>query len=126
MYGKICAPSLVGSERLADLERRYDGPIPEAERRFCFNDPGTKIERRRAETETAFLATLVRRQIRAIRRRRLAGGMHSDLLADLACYRRQRRAWQRFAASLQDGEAPPAEGGASNRWLDHHPIHDRV
>jgi hypothetical protein len=112
--------------RLGELERRFDGPVPEADRGFAHLGSVTAMELLRAKTETAFFAALVRGQIRAIRRRRAAGSAHSGLLEDLACYRRQHRAWRRVAANPSDGEAPPSKGGASVRWLNHHPIHDRV
>ena len=111
---------------MSDFERSCDGPIPEADRSFFQLGSVTTIERRRAETETAFFAALVRRQIRAIRDRRAAGSMQSGLLEDLTSYRRQHRAWRCCVGKPPDGEAPPTEGGASIRWLNHHPIHDRV
>jgi hypothetical protein len=121
------SPSLsVELRRLSELERRFDGPVPEADLSFVRLGSVTAIGQRRAETEIAFFAALVRRQIRAIRRCRAAGSLHSGLLEDLARYRRQRRAWRRFAERPPDGKAPPTEGGASIRWLNHHPIHDRV
>jgi hypothetical protein len=113
--------------RMAELERRFDGPVPEADLSLARLGSVTALKRLQATAETAFFATLVRRQIAAIHRRRAAGSVvPPGLVEDLARYRRQHRAWQRFADDPSDGEAPPTEGGASMRWLNHHPIHDRV
>ncbi|MDB5409229.1 MAG: hypothetical protein JWL84_4141 [Rhodospirillales bacterium] len=110
---------------LYELELRYDGPIPEAERQYNLYDPVT-FRQAGAIAETAFFAALIRRQIRAIRRRRAVGLVPGALLDDLASYRRQYHAWRRRVGAPQNSEAPPTEGGASDRWLNHHPIHDRV
>jgi hypothetical protein len=80
------------SRRLEALERRFDGPIPEAERSLLRHASVTAMARLQAATEAAFFAVLVRRQIDAIRRRGGAGSPASELLDDLASYRRQRRA----------------------------------
>lgn len=125
MDGTTPTPQLL--DTLDELERRFDGPIPEAERSFARFGSVTAMRRLQTTAETAFFAALVRRQINAIRRRRATGSVvPSRLIEDLDRYRRQHRAWRRLADDPPNGEAPPTEGGASIRWLNHHPIHDRV
>jgi hypothetical protein len=79
--------------RLTALERRFDGPIPPAFVAAALAGEVEFGEILRARGEAAFFAALIRGQIATIRRRRADGSCYPALLADLACYRRQRRAW---------------------------------
>ena len=92
---------------MAALERRYDGAIPEAERRLARFGPSL-IERLVAEGQAAFFRAAVLGQIDIIRRRRRDGSFYPALLDDLACYRRHWRRWRRVLYRLAAGaEAPP-------------------
>ncbi|HUB97191.1 MAG TPA: hypothetical protein VL993_14815 [Stellaceae bacterium] len=78
---------------LAELERRYDGAIPDPARRVArLGSPGAVIARQ-AQGQQRFFAALARSQLVAIRRRR----GDAALVADLALYRRQWRRWRRVA-----------------------------
>ena len=81
--------------RLAALERFYDGPVPPAELAAATAPGGGFRDGTRARGEAAFFAALIRGQIKTIRHRRAEGRLSPALLADLALYRRQRRAWWR-------------------------------
>jgi hypothetical protein len=86
-------------DALAELERRHDGPIPDALRR------GTRLGALapllEAAGQAAFFATMVRGQVATIRRRRAEGTAYPALLADLALYRREWRRWRRRLVRLQ-------------------------
>ena len=92
---------------LAELERRYDGPIPEPARRAVLAGSAREAERHAAAAEARFFAGRVRNQVRAIRLRRAAGCRVPDLLADLALYRREWRRWHARARRLLDEADPP-------------------
>ncbi|HXQ51133.1 MAG TPA: hypothetical protein VN802_08580 [Stellaceae bacterium] len=88
---------------LAELERRYDGPIPEPLRLVARLGSPSAARRLHAEAKAAFFAALAKGQIRAIRRRRGAGSLYPALFDDLALYRRERRHWRRAARLLASG-----------------------
>jgi hypothetical protein len=81
----------------AELERRYDGPVPPLLRRVARLGSARAARRLEAEGQAAFFTALARGQIRAIRLRRADGSFDPALLADLALYRRERRRWRRIA-----------------------------
>jgi hypothetical protein len=88
--------------RLAELERRFDGPIPEPLRRIAALGSAERVLLLEAEGQAMFFRALIRDQIEAIRRHRKGrGGVPESLLRDLALYRRQELFWRREAARLQ-------------------------
>jgi hypothetical protein len=85
---------------LAELERRYDGPVPAPLRRVARLGSAGAARRLAAEGQAAFFAAMVRGQLRAIRLRRADGSFYPALLDDLALYRRERRRWRRIGRLL--------------------------
>jgi hypothetical protein len=94
-------------ERFAELERRYDGPIPEPEQLLARFGSAAAAEALVAAGNAAFYRSMLRQQIATIRRRRAAGSAYPALLGDLRLYRDRWRYWQRkrrlCAALLADG-----------------------
>lgn len=87
---------------LAELERRYDGPIPEPLRRAALLGSGREVQFRHAAAQAGFFAARARGQIQAIRLRRAAGSLLPGMVADLALYRRERRRWRGLARRLRN------------------------
>jgi hypothetical protein len=94
-------PSIDPLAALSELERRYNGPVPEPLRQAAQLGSAELSRLRHAEAEAAFLKTHLRDQIQLIRRRRAAGSVHPSLLADLRLYRRRWRHWRRRAMAAQ-------------------------
>lgn len=94
-------PSIDPLAALGELERRYNGPVPAPLRQAAQLGSAELSRLRHAEAEAAFLKTLLRDQVRLIRRRRAAGNFHPSLLADLRLYRRRWRHWRRRMAAAQ-------------------------
>jgi hypothetical protein len=94
-------PSFDPLAALAELERRFNGPIPEPLRLAAQLGSAELCRLRQAEAQAAFLKTLLRDQVRLIRRRRAEGSFHPSLLDDLRLYRRRWRHWQRRAITLR-------------------------
>lgn len=88
-------PSVDPLAVLGELERRYNGPVPEPLRQAAQLGSADLARLRHAEAEAAFQKTLLCDQVRLIRRRRAAGSFHPSLLADLRLYRRRWRHWHR-------------------------------
>jgi len=102
-------PSLDPLAALAELERRFNGPIPEPLRLAAQLGSAELCRLRQAEAQAAFLKALLRGQVRLIRRRRAEGSFHPLLLDDLRLYRRRWRHWHRRAVALRTalpGETP--------------------
>ncbi|HZS81239.1 MAG TPA: hypothetical protein VFA50_00090 [Stellaceae bacterium] len=99
------SPSLAA---FRELECVYDGPIPEPVRRAAEFGSARALLFQRATSEAAFFGTMVRAQLRTIRRRRADRTFCSGLIDDLALYRRQFRAWRRLRATLAEGRSPAA------------------
>ncbi len=91
---------------LSELERRFDGPIPEPLRRAALLGQSLLPLRLLAEAQVCFFAALVRGQIATIRQRRRDGSFYEHLLADLAFYRQRRRLWRRELARLHSFAEP--------------------
>ena len=89
---------------LAELERRYDGPVPEPLLRAALLGSGPEARRRHAAAQAGFFTERARSQIRATRLRRAAGSFVPGMLADLALYRREARRWRAIA---QQALPPP-------------------
>lgn len=83
--------------RLAELERCYDGPLPEGVRLAARLGSAEAVERMVAAGEAAFHRSMLLRQIDIIRRRRADGTFYPALLADLRFYRDAWRRWHRRA-----------------------------
>jgi hypothetical protein len=81
---------------LAELERRYDGAIPETARRVALLGSAGALAARQAAGQFRFFAALAQGQLRAIRLRRADGSFYPTLLSDLALYRREMRRWRRL------------------------------
>jgi len=83
-------------DRLNELERMYDGPIPA----YQLSPPGV-YALNQARANLAFMAQQVRFQVSAIRARRTLGlPVEEYMLRDLSLYWRQRRKYQAEAARL--------------------------
>ncbi len=95
-------------DALAELERRYDGPIPEPLRRNfrVFAESRLLID---ARGQADLFGALIRSQIEAIRRARRAGIVPGRLLADLKLYRRQEFCWRQEARRLDAAIMPTAD-----------------
>ena|SRR5690242_1271487 len=94
-------PAIDPLAALGELERRYNGTVPEPLRQAAQLGSAELARLRHAEAEAAFLKTLLLDQIQLIRRRRAAGTFHPSLLADLRLYRRRWRHWHRRALAAQ-------------------------
>jgi hypothetical protein len=108
----IMPPSVDPLAALGELERRYNGPVPEPLRQAAQLGSAELSRLRHAEAEATFLKTLLRDQIRLIRRRRIAGSFHPSLLADLRLYRRRWRHWRLRVMAAQT--ALSAENGSAS------------
>lgn len=95
---------------LAELERRYDGPIPEPELALARHGSQQAVLWLHALGQAAFFRRLIEGQIRAIRQRRRDGSFYPALLSDLALYRREWRQWQRRRRTLETVTAPARTG----------------
>jgi len=100
------APPFSGAV-LADLERAFNGPVPEPARQAARHGSADMVLLVRARGEAAFFTAMTRGQIVTIRERRRDGSFYPALLTDLALYHRHRRAWRRVAASLAAELLPP-------------------
>lgn len=80
---------------MADLERRYDGPIPAPLRQVARLGSVEAVELLYAEHQAAFYRDMVLGQIAIIRRRRAAGSWYPSLHDDLRFYR---AGWHRWLA----------------------------
>jgi hypothetical protein len=86
---------------IADLERRYDGSIPDAARRVARLGSAEIVQRLVAAGQLAFYRSMVLGQLDIIRRRRAEGSFHPALIDDLRTYRAGWRQWQRRSRSLR-------------------------
>jgi hypothetical protein len=91
---------------IAQLERRYNGPVPAASLLVAHMGSAEAVERLFAEGQAAFFKRMVIAQIRVIRQRRRDGSFYGALLCDLDLYRRGWRRWHRERRALR--AAPPA------------------
>jgi hypothetical protein len=110
----------------AELERIFNGPIPEAARLAARHGSSEIVLRIRARGEAGFFRAMTRGQIQAIRRRRDNGSFYPALADDLAFYLRHWRAWRCIVAklgpSIGEIEKPRhKEGGASDLMDDPSP-----
>src|SRR6185437_773396 len=105
-------PSVDPLAALGELERRYNGPVPEPLRQAAQLGSADLARLRHAEAEAAFLKTLLLDQLRLIRRRRAAGSIHPSLLADLRLYRRRWRHWRQRVMAAQAALSAQNAGGA--------------
>lgn len=87
---------------LAELERRFDGPVPPALKLVARHGTLRAVRLLQARGQEAFFAAMIRGQLRAIRARRQDGSFYPAMLKDLALYRRQRRRWRRIARRLAE------------------------
>ena len=88
-------------QRLAELERRYDGPIPP----YMLSPPNL-YALNSARENMRFMAQMVRRQVSAIRARRsLFWPDEPRMFDDLRLYWRRRRRYQAEAIRLGRGRA---------------------
>jgi hypothetical protein len=95
---------------LAELERRYDGPIPAPLRSLAGFGSIERVSAAEAEREADFFTGLVRGQIVALRHWRRYGIALPGLEHDFALYWRRRRWWRREAARWR-GTVMPSAGG---------------
>ena len=95
---------------LAELERRYDGPIPAPLRSLAGFGSIGRMRAAEADREADFFTGLVRGQLVALRHWRRHGVALPGLEHDLALYWRRRRWWRREAARRRDAVMPSAGG----------------
>ena len=86
---------------LDELERRYDGPIPEPERLAWRYGSAERAQWLAARAQADFFKTRIGRQAGIIRSRRAAGAVTPDLAEDLARYRLQWQQWRREETRLR-------------------------
>jgi hypothetical protein len=86
---------------LSELERRFDGPIPEPLRRATLLGHSLLPLSLLADAQVCFFGALVRGQVATIRHRRRDGSFYEQLVADLAFYRERRQLWRRELARLR-------------------------
>ncbi len=92
---------------LAELERRYDGPIPAPLRNAARLGSADRVLTIEALGQADFFATLIRNQIEAIRRARTGGAAQPSLWSDLALYRSRRRFWRNLTEIRRSGGDVP-------------------
>lgn len=88
---------------IADLERRYNGPVPEGLRLVARLGSADIVERLFAAGQAAFYKSMVLGQLDIIRRRRAEGSFYPALIDDLRTYRTGWRRWQYRSRSLRAG-----------------------
>jgi hypothetical protein len=86
---------------IADLERRYNGPVPEGLLRAARFGSADAAELLFAEGQAAFFKHMALAQVGIIRARRRDGSFYPALLADLGLYRRCWRRWHRQCRALR-------------------------
>lgn len=91
--------------RLAELERCYDGPVPEGLRLAAHLGSAEAAELLFAAGEEAFYKSMVARQLDIIRRRRADRTLYASLLDDLRYYRDAWRQWHRRARAMRAAAA---------------------
>jgi hypothetical protein len=91
--------------RLAELERRYDGPVPDGLRLAAHLGSAGSVELLFAAGEAAFYKSMVLRQLAIIRRRRADDSFYASLLSDLRYYRDLWRHWHGRARALRAAAA---------------------
>ena len=87
---------------LSDLERRFNGPIPEPLRRVARLGSAEMVDLLEAEGQSAFFGGLFKGQIAIIRQRRANGSFYPALLADLLFYRDHWRYWRNRLRRLRN------------------------
>jgi hypothetical protein len=89
----VCASNIL--QRLTELERAYNGPIPPPLLEIARHGSPSAVSLLYAAARRAFYGEAVRRQIRIIRKRRDEGSLYPALLVDLRFYRDRFRDAQR-------------------------------
>jgi hypothetical protein len=85
---------------LSNIQQQFDGVIPRAVLDVvCYGSP-EMVAYIPARREVAGFRSMVIGQIEIILQRRADGSFYPSLYDDLACYRRQHRAWRRIAHDL--------------------------
>jgi hypothetical protein len=92
--------------RLAELEQRYDGPVPDALRQAAHVGSAAAVEELFAIGEAKFYRALAKKQIALIRRRRADGTFYPALISDLQFYRTAWREWHSRCRALRAAERP--------------------
>jgi hypothetical protein len=106
MYAVYVYPDCMDLSRdplaaLGELERRFDGPIPEPLRLAAEFGSAARVEQLHAEGQAAFFRSRAQRQVALIRKRRAEGSLHPAMLADFVFYRAGQRYWRREAWRLR-------------------------
>ncbi len=86
---------------LRELERRFNGPIPEPLRQAALLGSAERVALLHAEGQRAFFRSMLRGQVATIRRRKADGSFYPMLLTDLAAYRERWHYWHRIACTLR-------------------------
>jgi hypothetical protein len=90
------------------IHQTFDGIIPQAVLDVARHGSLEMVALIRPRGEVAFFRSMVRGQVKTIRVRRADGSFYPALLSDLACYRRQFRAWNKIARELHAKVFPAA------------------
>jgi hypothetical protein len=91
--------------RVAELERQYNGPVPQQQRLAARLASPAALGLLVAEGEATFYKRLVLGQIRTIRARRADGTAYPELFDDLRFYRDGWRDWNRQRHALRGATA---------------------
>jgi hypothetical protein len=97
---------------IAELERRYNGPVPAESLSIARMGSAEAVELLFAEGQAAFYKRMVIAQLAVIRQRRRDHSSYAALFTDLDLYRRCWRRWHRESRALRtidaDGIHPPS------------------
>ncbi len=101
LIAQVRAPSPLA--RLAELERRYNGPIPAPLLDVVRHGSPERAALLRAEAQAREFRGLALDQLNIIRKRRAVGTAHAGIDADLRLYLARWRHWRRVARELRAG-----------------------
>lgn len=81
-------------EAFAELERRFNGPIPEMDQMIARHGSRRMVEILHAQAQAMFFREMATRQIKAIRMRRKDDSYYPSMTKDLMYYIAEWRKWK--------------------------------